>query len=665
MESWLPWLVDDDAARCPTCSPADAPGRAGRADAGCAIAPPTSWPRRPTSPRTLATHLGRGRRRERAAACTCRFDRLLARTDAPVWSSSPPSPEVPTSRVLAATGWDPSSGEGGRRPVTRSSSSCADGYRIVVAADGAGLGRPARRPASATRASTCSWPIDDTEPSEPGGRVVVAAARAGRGARRREAGRAGRARPHRSPPHPPPATRRQRDAQRFFDDLAAGRLRRAPASTVWPGTAAWSPGRSAGAERDYLLLEYRGDDKLYVPSDQIDAVRHYTGGDTPSLSQMGGADWQKAKAQGPLGGRGDRPGAGGALPDAGRPPPGHAFAAGHAVAARARGRLPVPGDPRPARRHRRRQGRHGARCRRWTASSAATSASARPRWRVRAAFKAIQDGKQVAILVPTTLLAQQHLQTFRERFAAYPVRVEVLSRFLTPEQARAVVEGVETGEVDVVIGTHRLLSEDVDVQEPRPAGRRRGAAVRREAQGGDQAAADRRRRADAHRHADPPHARDEPHRHPRPDAAQHAAGRPPADPHLRRRVRRAGRRRGHPPRAAARGPGVLRAQPGAGHRARRGRAARAGARGPDRRRPRPDGRGHARAGGDRLLGRRVRRPGVHDDHRVGHRHADGEHAGGRPGRPARSRSAPPAAGPGRPGRHRGPTPTCSRPPTGR
>ena len=70
-------------------------------------------------------------------------------------------------------------------------------------------------------------------------------------------------------------------------------------------------------------------------------------------------------------------------------------------------------------------------------------------------------GYQVAVLVPTTLLAQQHHQTFSERFAGHPVRVEVLSRFLTNAQARAVVEGLGSGQVDVVIGTHRLLSGDI------------------------------------------------------------------------------------------------------------------------------------------------------------------------------------------------------------
>jgi transcription-repair coupling factor (superfamily II helicase) len=80
---------------------------------------------------------------------------------------------------------------------------------------------------------------------------------------------------------------------------------------------------------------------------------------------------------------------------------------------------------------------------------------------IRAVFKAVQDGKQAAVLVPTTLLAQQHGQTFADRLSGYPVRVEVLSRFLTPKQAEKVVKGLADGSVDLVIGTHRLLSDDI------------------------------------------------------------------------------------------------------------------------------------------------------------------------------------------------------------
>ena len=110
---------------------------------------------------------------------------------------------------------------------------------------------------------------------------------------------------------------------------------------------------------------------------------------------------------------------------------------------------------------------------------------------IRAAFKAIQDGKQVAVLAPTTLLATQHGNTFADRFAGYPIRVETLSRFLTNGQAKKVIDGLRRGEVDCVIGTHRLLHGGRQVQGPRPAGRRRGAALRRAAQGGDEEAEDR------------------------------------------------------------------------------------------------------------------------------------------------------------------------------
>ena len=111
---------------------------------------------------------------------------------------------------------------------------------------------------------------------------------------------------------------------------------------------------------------------------------------------------------------------------------------------------------------------------------------------VRAAFKAVQDGKQVVVLVPTTLLAGQHGQTFRERFANYPVRVEVLSRFLsTKEQHGGASATSSRARSTSLIGTHRLLSDDVKRAEPRPARRRRGAALRRAAQGAHQAAARR------------------------------------------------------------------------------------------------------------------------------------------------------------------------------
>jgi len=81
---------------------------------------------------------------------------------------------------------------------------------------------------------------------------------------------------------------------------------------------------------------------------------------------------------------------------------------------------------------------------------------------IRAMFKAVQDGRQVVMLVPTTLLAQQHFANFEERFAPYPVKVEMLSRFLTGKQQKDVINGIQDGSVDIVVGTHRLLSKDID-----------------------------------------------------------------------------------------------------------------------------------------------------------------------------------------------------------
>src|SRR5690606_23700973 len=81
---------------------------------------------------------------------------------------------------------------------------------------------------------------------------------------------------------------------------------------------------------------------------------------------------------------------------------------------------------------------------------------------IRAAFKAVQDGKQVAVLVPTTILAEQHLQSFAERLAGFPVRLEALSRFRTAKEQSDVLKGIAAGTVDIVIGTHRLLSQDVE-----------------------------------------------------------------------------------------------------------------------------------------------------------------------------------------------------------
>ena len=196
-----------------------------------------------------------------------------------------------------------------------------------------------------------------------------------------------------------------------------------------------------------------------MPSDQIDAVRHYTGGESPSLNKLGGSDWHKTKAR--------------VRSEVRRiaqelvvlyrrrvTSEGHAFPGDTPWQHELEEGFPYQETPDQLKA---------------ISEVKADMEEPRPMDRlicgdvgfgktevaIRAAFKAIQDGKQAAVLVPTTLLASQHHQTFSDRFAGYPIRVEVLSRFLTPAQAKKVVEGIAEGTVDLVIGTHRLLSPDL------------------------------------------------------------------------------------------------------------------------------------------------------------------------------------------------------------
>jgi transcription-repair coupling factor (superfamily II helicase) len=217
--------------------------------------------------------------------------------------------------------------------------------------------------------------------------------------------------------------------------------------------------RMGGIERDYLLIAYAGQDKLYVPTDQLAAVRAYTGGESPRLSRMGGADWDRTR---------------GKVRKA-------VAAVAEEVVALHRARAAIPGFAHAADSPWQREMEAAFPFEETPdqltaiADVKADMESGAPMDRlvfgdvgfgktevaVRAAFKAVQDGRQVAVLCPTTLLAQQHHQTFSERFGPYPMRVEVLSRFLTSKQQKAVVDGIRDGSVDVVIGTHRLLSEDI------------------------------------------------------------------------------------------------------------------------------------------------------------------------------------------------------------
>ena len=216
---------------------------------------------------------------------------------------------------------------------------------------------------------------------------------------------------------------------------------------------------------DFLLLEYAGGDKLYLPVDRINLVQRYVGAENiqPSLDKLGGVGWEKKKAK-----------------------------AREAIEEMAEELLKIYAT---------RQVHEGFAfsppdelCREFEASFAfeetpdqmsaindvlSDMQSPKPMDRLvcgdvgygktevamRGAFKAVLDGKQVAVLVPTTVLAQQHLETFRKRFGAYPVSIDMLSRFRTPREQKAALEKLKKGELDIIIGTHRLLQKDVSFKD--------------------------------------------------------------------------------------------------------------------------------------------------------------------------------------------------------
>ncbi|WP_314097343.1 transcription-repair coupling factor [Microbacterium foliorum] len=217
--------------------------------------------------------------------------------------------------------------------------------------------------------------------------------------------------------------------------------------------------------RDYLVLEYapskRGypGDKLFVPTDQLDSLSKYVGGEGPTLSKMGGSDWSQAKGKARKAVR-DIAVELVKLYSARMSAKGHAFGPDTPWQRELEEAFPFAETPdqlqtideikadmeRPIPMDRLLSGDVGF---------------GKTEVAVRAAFKAIQDGKQVAMLVPTTLLVKQHLETFTERFAGFPVKVRPLSRFQTDKEARLTLDGLLDGTVDMVIGTHRILTDQV------------------------------------------------------------------------------------------------------------------------------------------------------------------------------------------------------------
>ena len=436
MESWWPWLVERPAV-VPDLLPGDGamilvePRRLGDR-AGEILA----------EEEDLAAGLAKTWSTDAAGMPRLHgsFDGLLDGANAPVWML-PAAPDAPGTEVLTASGWDRS--HGSVEPLARRLSDLVSkGYQVMLAAPGATSDR-----LSALLADHGAR-VESLEASLERGAVLADI----KLALLAETDVTGRRRTHR-----PPRTR-SRDQRRFLADLAPGAfvVHQHHGVARFEGMVRRAIG---GHEREYLLLAYRGGDRLYVPSDQIDSIRHYTGGEAPTLSRMGGSDWSAAKnrvrravaevAQELV-----------VLYQKRMTAAGHAFEPDtvwqreledafeyQETRDQLQAIIDVKSDmERSVPMDRLIVGDVGF---------------GKTEIAVRAAFKAVQDGRQAAVLVPTTLLAQQHTQTFRDRCAPFGVRVETLSRFLTPPQARAVLRGLEAGEVDVVVGTHRMLSADV------------------------------------------------------------------------------------------------------------------------------------------------------------------------------------------------------------
>lgn len=220
-----------------------------------------------------------------------------------------------------------------------------------------------------------------------------------------------------------------------------------------------------GLKKDFIKISYKGADALYVPTDEMDLVTKYigSGGPKPRISSLGGSEWKRSKEKA-------RKAVDAIAEDllelyAKRSKvKGHAFAADSPWQQEFEESFLYEETPSQLRA---------------AEEIKADMESSKPMDRLlcgdvgygktevalRAAFKAVMDGKQVAFLAPTTILVQQHYQTMMDRFLSYPMRIEFLSRFKSAEKQKAVVKQIQQGSVDIVVGTHRLLSKDIQFKD--------------------------------------------------------------------------------------------------------------------------------------------------------------------------------------------------------
>src|SRR4026209_1465014 len=208
-----------------------------------------------------------------------------------------------------------------------------------------------------------------------------------------------------------------------------------------------------------MELRYAGEDKLFVPVERLDLVQKYTGAARPSLDRLGGTTWEEAKTRGKKATR-DMAEELLKLYAARKAMPGHAFAPDShwqqefedsfewdLTVDQVNAITDIKADMEaPTTMDRLLCGDVGY---------------GKTEVAMRAAFKSVMDGKQVAVLAPTTVLAFQHLKTLRDRFAGFPVAIDMVSRLRSRQEIKAILDGVASSKVDIIVGTHRLLSKDV------------------------------------------------------------------------------------------------------------------------------------------------------------------------------------------------------------
>ncbi|MEN8614491.1 transcription-repair coupling factor [Dehalogenimonas sp. THU2] len=216
-----------------------------------------------------------------------------------------------------------------------------------------------------------------------------------------------------------------------------------------------------GASREYLLLEYAADDRLYVPTDQIDRISRYIGGEdeAPILNRMGTQEWARYKERAKEAAE-ETASELIELYAARQIVPGYAFSHDTLWQRELEGSFPYVETPDQAQALidvKEDMEKHQPMDR----LILGDVGYGKTEVALRAAFKAVMDGKQVAVLVPTTVLAQQHFSTFRNRLAAFPVKLEVLSRFRTEKEQKVILSSIQEGSIDIIIGTHRLIQPDV------------------------------------------------------------------------------------------------------------------------------------------------------------------------------------------------------------